>query len=335
MNNLDGTVRFFLGYTNLNPFPVTIQRGLNTELNKNVMMINDDNVLLQPEVFQPGQFKGVFNVQTSGTSIVKWLLQHEGNMPSFVLSSDGVAECQPLIPTAECVEFISPTSKVAALGYDNKNDFPLTIEIGNYNQIIPAPIDRGQPTTFQPGKFVNVFNTNFNNQIDWVLGPLTATATDDTPACSPSGDCVDTDIRDRQFQIDTDTRSLMQIVESLAKTLTNAGNAKDRQRAIELRKQARELYQQSWTFVWSLPGIIVTCTDDIICARVDNSAVISSLNTNTDTLFAMVKSTARRVTRLLGQRRPRESRLLNRARAINQSNMQLINSIPRIASDCG
>ena len=37
------------------------------------------------------------------------------------------------------------------VGYENASAAPVTIAIGAHNKFKPAPSDRGQPTTFDPG----------------------------------------------------------------------------------------------------------------------------------------------------------------------------------------
>lgn len=83
------------------------------------------------------------------------------------------------------------SSYVAHFGYFNRNDYPVTIPVGNDNKFTPSPVDRGQPRLFEPGRQRFVFAVPFDgSNLVWTLkspngesGTSTASATS-TP-CDP------------------------------------------------------------------------------------------------------------------------------------------------------
>lgn len=99
-----------------------------------------------------------------------------------------------LVPTLDCVEQHGEVL-VAYFGYINPNPFDITVPIGGiglessiFNEFSPAPLDRGQPTTFNPtgpqGEKV-VFKVVFapSASISWKLGTRTVTASSASRRC--------------------------------------------------------------------------------------------------------------------------------------------------------
>ena len=92
-----------------------------------------------------------------------------------------------LSPVLECVVFNDGSPDVAVWGYRNSTAHPVTIRVGNRNRFTPAPQGRGQPTVFEPGRFVGVFSTPFeaeSTNLVWSLSGRTATASSGSPRCT-------------------------------------------------------------------------------------------------------------------------------------------------------
>lgn len=63
------------------------------------------------------------------------------------------------------------------LGYNNTFTTTQNIPISNGNKFTPAPLDRGQPTEFLPGRQFGVFSITWTgSNLTWTLGGSTATA---------------------------------------------------------------------------------------------------------------------------------------------------------------
>lgn len=81
---------------------------------------------------------------------------------------------KPIWLRLECVQNLGDGQYLARFNYENKNNFPVTIPVGDKNKFYPyIPQDRGQPTIFEPGFQRNVFTVPFNgSKIQWfVTGP--------------------------------------------------------------------------------------------------------------------------------------------------------------------
>jgi hypothetical protein len=90
-----------------------------------------------------------------------------------------------LTPHFECAAPNSDGTYTAFFGYTSDATDATEAAIGAQNQFTTPPKDRGQPTTFSPGRHVAVFGTQFNagDTPSWHLGTTTAKA-DATILCS-------------------------------------------------------------------------------------------------------------------------------------------------------
>ncbi|MGE5458002.1 MAG: choice-of-anchor A family protein, partial [Methanococcaceae archaeon] len=96
----------------------------------------------------------------------------------------------PVSPILECVTKNSNGSYTAHFGYNNPNNFTVTIPIGDNNKITPsANGDKGQPIVFNPGRTPYFPNADFTVVFDgsplvWTLNGQTATASNTSVPCS-------------------------------------------------------------------------------------------------------------------------------------------------------
>jgi hypothetical protein len=73
-------------------------------------------------------------------------------------------------------------------GYSNPADFPVTVPRGSRNGFAPAPLIRGQPLVFEPGRLIGAFQTPFGGvgTLTWTLGSKTVTASGASSRCTAS-----------------------------------------------------------------------------------------------------------------------------------------------------
>ena len=96
-------------------------------------------------------------------------------------STDGPAP-EKLIPRVECVTRGEGKTFTARFGYENPNKAVKVLQIGNLNQVTPAPHDQGQPRAFKLGSLSNVFTaTSPGGNLIWHLDGQKAVATRDFP----------------------------------------------------------------------------------------------------------------------------------------------------------
>jgi hypothetical protein len=91
-----------------------------------------------------------------------------------------------VVPVLECVVFRGGVPDVAVWGYTNPAVFSVTIPLGGANAFDPAPLDRGQPQVFGPGRWVGVFETPFRGvpTLTWKLGTKSVAASSTSPRCT-------------------------------------------------------------------------------------------------------------------------------------------------------
>ena len=91
-------------------------------------------------------------------------------------------------PLLECVVFRGAVPDVAVWGYSNPAAFPVTVPFGSSNGFSPAPLIRGQPRVFDPGRLVGEFQTPFAGAatLTWRLGNKTVTASSASNRCTAS-----------------------------------------------------------------------------------------------------------------------------------------------------
>lgn len=108
-------------------------------------------------------------------------------MSLIVALGTGAASQKPanaangLYPTLDCVTYDRANNLVTAYwGYENINGVPITPD-SSENYFDPPPFFRGQPTTFQPGTYRDVFQTTFDadGTLTWYLFGSSVTANND------------------------------------------------------------------------------------------------------------------------------------------------------------
>ena len=85
-------------------------------------------------------------------------------------------QVRPVIPSAECVQPQADGSSVARFGYNNQNAYPVDIDYGPKNELLPNDLDKSQPKYFVEGSG-HVFEVGFTgDSLAWHLDGTIATA---------------------------------------------------------------------------------------------------------------------------------------------------------------
>ena len=90
----------------------------------------------------------------------------------------------PITPYVQCIE-PQGSGFLAHFGYDNPNSAGVTPP-QDKNVFDPAPPNRGQPTTFNPGRRDDAVAAEFSGSLTWKLTGNNATADDGSPRCQGS-----------------------------------------------------------------------------------------------------------------------------------------------------
>jgi hypothetical protein len=133
----------------------------------------------QPTAFEPGTRQAAFAVVFDGLPLTWSLAGRQvtawANYP-IRCSSDAVVRVQPVL---ECTLPDGNGTTIARFGYRNDNPFNVAVPVRWQNFFVPAPIQRGQPVVFAPGRHRFVFETSFSRgALVWFLDGRIAVATD-------------------------------------------------------------------------------------------------------------------------------------------------------------
>ncbi|MFW5748755.1 MAG: SpaA isopeptide-forming pilin-related protein, partial [Chloroflexota bacterium] len=139
-----------------------------------------------------------------------------GQFPTLIFGNQETGPTERVSPVLECVIDNYDDTFTARFGYLNANDQSVDIPVGSDNRFTGQQ-DRGQPTSFAPGRQVAVFSVDFDgSNLVWTLrGPddrtRTATASANSTRCAdqpppPAGHLQVTKVVDwAQAPVDTDT----------------------------------------------------------------------------------------------------------------------------------
>jgi hypothetical protein len=144
-------------------------------------------------------------------------------LPFFLGTGLASAQTRHVRPVLECVQKNGNGTYTAFFGYKNENSVPVTIPIGCNNKFTPSPIDRGQPTVFQPGRQYRMFSVLFNGRnLVWTLKGRTSTASN-----NPAQACASTDTTRPSLTMTSPAESLLisAATVQVTGTATDAGSA--------------------------------------------------------------------------------------------------------------
>jgi hypothetical protein len=118
----------------------------------------------------------------------------------LVAAPAGASPQSNVTPFLDCIDVASDGSFTAHFGYANSWTNKITVPAGHeppgqQNWFVPVPVDRGQPSQFDPGTYRDVFTVAFtptagSPALEWRLGDAngeygSVTADIDSPRCTP------------------------------------------------------------------------------------------------------------------------------------------------------
>ena len=106
------------------------------------------------------------------------------NVASDVVYVEVPPETTTVVPLVECVAQLPGGVLEAHFGYLNPDAESVVIPHGPRNEFSPDPSDRGQPDQFDPGRAVDIFQSQINgSSLTWTIGSSSATASASSPPC--------------------------------------------------------------------------------------------------------------------------------------------------------
>lgn len=243
-------------------------------------------------------------------------------------------------PVAECVDVLPGGELLAHWGYQNNGSGEVVISAAD-NFFSPGDRQRGQPSTFARGRVLNAFTTTFpsTGTLTWSLGGATATASISTVRCEGEDalECTENDDGDNLAQLDNlATKQRAEVVNLLKGTIKLAkGNRSGIARANRLIDQARRLYLEQWTGIWSnFSKVTVVCVG-IGCASIDKATAISGINARSSTFVSLARSSAALAKKLSRGRLARVAdATVATTRRMNREVQEKSAQLPRFESKC-
>ena len=108
----------------------------------------------------------------------------DNDVASAVVYVEVPPETTTVVPVVECVAQLPGGVLEAHFGYLNPDAESVVIPRGPKNEFSPDPSDRGQPDQFDPGRTVDVFQSQISgSSLKWTIGSSSATASASSPQC--------------------------------------------------------------------------------------------------------------------------------------------------------
>jgi len=149
--------------------------------------------------------------------------------------------------------------------------------------------------------------------------------------------CTEFDIFSLQISLDSQAelqrRQVQRITQrffGLARGTEHIQRARRTRR--NLRRQASELFDQSWALIWiDIPSTITQCEESPFCVQVSNVDRIVGYQENAEQFLVLTRRANRRMNRFLGRGAPR---IVNRATNFRDVALNEVNNFPTSFSTC-
>ena len=313
-----------------------------------------------PTTFEPGLHKGAVKITIPVNSSVSWGVRPPQGALVVATVSGSSPVAAPLEPIAECRQPASARGQAQVVfGYNNPNGIALQFPIGALNRFSTIT-DRGQPTTFLPGRNAAVFKAKGADSGDpgfWSLNGTTTGTVANLPLCTegclitPTSEIVTTiaaTLTDL-LTIAKQSRALLKTKLSVTKVqatrmpkpsplslkhaaIDTRGYDQATTAIKKLQLRSRKLMKQTRV---ALPATITNCPEvPAMCAIIDNGRTLSELQR----LYRDVLRTVRRIVRRIGYRRGAQGTdsrsLLDRASMLEQKGRGVVSQLPRYNTQC-
>ncbi len=243
-----------------------------------------------------------------------------------------------LTPIAECIDKNLDGSYTARFGYRNTGTLPINVAVGNFNGFSPAPIDRGQPKTFNPGQFNSVFSAVFpaGSSLSWLLGNAVVQVSQNFKPCSGPV-CEETQIGEILTFLDTNALKQDANVKQFVRRIKrNAPNDKALMAlADSLKRQSAALYRLQWEGVWTKFSSTAVFCQGVGCAQVDQQDNIDAVVQRSVEHLALSTRAANALKKARrGSLARDDKRLLSNAQKLHKENKAKAEELPRFESQC-
>jgi hypothetical protein len=289
---------------------------------------------------------------THRSDSLTWIIQAPDTEQSSATSSPLTPSCAPLVPLADCG---NPSSKEPSvvIGYENPNQFPMSLPIGPLNQLSAGASTTAQPTTFLPGFNKGVTTVTLIDSSSaqiWTLNGKSVSLDQKLRSCDAG--CANINSSDVIKNLDKIALELSKIAQQTAKAVAKARRGKvhaeiskkltpkDNLRQISrdtLRtsKRAKALEEEAYRLTINLPAVTKSCPNaPQFCESIDRWNTIGALRG----LYArLVNITKRQTARFffieIGETKRNRARVVRAKKLLVVGNGEL-DKLPRFATEC-
>lgn len=295
----------------------------------------------QPSEFLNGEHRGVFQLVFDGAPLV-WTVKVGAHSEIQIPVSAGSPKLPRVTPLADCINQRESGGFASVWGYNNPNDFEVSIPVGSINSFSPGAPDRGQPNKFFSGLNRGAFDVPLDSSLEWKLPGASAVASPQVNVCA----CPTTDNRNTKRQILQFCQKLGALVYEAADQIEQASRErlagsppevrrKLREGVERAKKRAAEAALRAQDFSSSLPAETRSCPGVARgCSRVDDGATLAKLRKyHYDSLSIIRRMNARSDFIRSGETK-RGKEIVRRAAKLTAEGLAEINKIPRFRTVC-
>lgn len=332
-NNFDGTFTAYFGYENDNNTNISIKACQKVGFKENTINNLKEGFCKQPSEFLTGTHDGVFSIIFNSDEEVVWTLQNSKLNKNSAVANASSMKCIPITPTLQCIDKMENGNFRAHFGYINKNNFNISIPIGQFNNVTligEVLKEETQPTQFLPGNINSAFYVDFIDKVSWNLVHQKANANSQSKICMETN-CTEAILTDKKEQIKANEFEKMLSTQSRL-LLIEKKNTSRYNRLIKRRlNRADKMSNTIKKLIDSLPSIMFNCLDADYCPLDDNELLISTIKQK---FLKLHKQVARTINQRSIYKKNKRA-LLRKSKAIKNQKLKLLSSIPRFANNCG
>ncbi|MCB0332316.1 MAG: DUF4215 domain-containing protein, partial [Bdellovibrionales bacterium] len=177
-----------------------------------------------------------------------------------------------------------------------------------------------------------------NPPVDCLGTPYGTAELDVCGVCDGDGtsclDCGQFDNTEQLMSLDGGADAQKNLVIRSIRTLKRKAGASSVRKFVKARRlEALALYEKNWVLTWTIPTVVETCSNTVLCVQTDYSTVTAEYNDNSARLREIVEEVVSKLRKKTGRKKAGKS-LLEEASVEYEANLALSSSVATISSNC-